>query len=134
MENNKDYYCTYQFYDEKGRRLSIFSRLKGERMEILVFTCSKKDTFSKKKARDLYNEFGGEKTEYSSKPKFVYIPIENDKPKFTFLKWCRENFYQKHKFVNIFVKADGQAIIPIKQRMTLGEDKITFETQILFKK
>lgn len=41
---------TYKFYDDKGRRLAIFY----ENGIITVIPCSKKDHFSIKKAKELY--------------------------------------------------------------------------------
>lgn len=47
---------TYKFYDEQGRRVAIFGTPKNpDSLIITVITCSKKDNFSKKKAKELYN-------------------------------------------------------------------------------
>lgn len=104
------YYVTYKFYDEKGRRLAIFAipgyklvdngknegELEQEILRIYVITCSKKDTFSKKRARHMFAEFYGMKQQgwigASAHPIELQIDIKDDKPKFTFLKWCEENY------------------------------------------
>lgn len=111
MDNNKQYYVTYKFYDEKERRLAIFavpSLMAGEYEDVdtpkewnalllFVIPCSKKDTFSKAKAKELFEENWSLKTQGFEGIKGVtelLIPIENNKPKFTFIKWCEDNYYK----------------------------------------
>lgn len=114
MENNTPYYVTYKFHDDKGRRLAIFAvpvaRLKegvstGEvgptadlKLHLYIFTCSKKDSFSKQTARDMYLEYITLKQEGLTgsygHPMEIVIPVNDDKPKFTFLKWCEETYFK----------------------------------------
>lgn len=111
MENNMQYYVTYKFHDLKGRRLAIFaipSYKAGEydlnkpsypnMLQIYVITCSKKDTFSKKYAKKMFEEFYAMKqqgwTGAYAHPLELQIDIKDDKPKFTFLKWCEENYFK----------------------------------------
>lgn len=111
MENNQQDYRTFRFYDEKGRRLSIFAVPSSFHMPlpdddsvelgklvdgltIYVFTCSKKDTFSKKKARQLYEDYITTPETELSHPEIYIIPIQDNKPKWSFLIWCRENFFK----------------------------------------
>ena len=93
-------WITYAFYDEKGRRLSIFAKQKDKELEITIITCSKKDQFSKKEAKSLYAQVNWGKT--TCKPQRFTIPIKDDKPKWTFINWCRENYYHKEKATFMF--------------------------------
>ena len=72
MENNVPYYVTYRFFDEKGRRLAIFA-IPGMKaglykiddkdafypniLHVYVIACSKKDSFSKARAKEMFSEF-----------------------------------------------------------------------------
>lgn len=93
-------YTTYKYYDQKGRRLSIFGRNLDNKLVIDIITCSKKDEFSKKKGRELFNEY----IELLSKnvdnplpcyPIQILVEIENEKPGYSFIKFCNNNFYKK---------------------------------------
>lgn len=104
MNTEQDYLVTYRFFDEKGRRLSIFSRWMKKRsvLIITVITCSKKDQFSKQYARDLFEEWRnpiGKPYPGEVHPIQLSLPIENNKPKYTFLKWCKENYFKKEKVI-----------------------------------
>lgn len=105
MENNQEY-SNLRCYDEKGRRVAIFARhitlsdgSAGEELvnpraalEITVITCSKQDNFSKKRANTLYRNHiaGGE----GCHPDLFHIEVREDKPKWTFLMWCKENYFK----------------------------------------
>lgn len=78
-----DFKC-HKYYDKKGRRLSIYAQKMGEYLEIVVIPCSKEDKFKKKEADHLFLT-----VPYTPES----IKIENNKPRSTFLKWCKENFY-----------------------------------------
>jgi len=54
---------TYVFYDDRGRRLSLFANPLENGTEVTVLACSKKDIFSKKEAKRRYSE--GEGNVYS---------------------------------------------------------------------
>lgn len=103
MENNMQYYVTYRFYDTKGRRLAIFAvpdniLTSATKLRVLVIACSKKDTFSKNRAKQLFEEFitlkgmGFDAT--IAHPTEIMIDVRDDKPKFTFLKWCEANYFK----------------------------------------
>lgn len=52
------YVSCYTFYDNKGRRLAAFCRFKEPtEAEIFILSCSKSDNFSKKFARNKYEEY-----------------------------------------------------------------------------
>jgi len=100
MENNQTIfnYVTYKFYDERGRRLAIFGRDLGDgSLEVITFTCSKKDIFSKSFAKALYfswmspnfNIVGG-----SLSPKVETVKIHENKPKVTFLDFCKSKYHR----------------------------------------
>ncbi len=116
----KDYlepWVTYKFYDEKGRRLSIFAEelkeLEENEMEITVITCSKHDQFSRAEAKHLYAGYNWGKP-YCNPQTFI-VPIKDNKPKWTFINWCRENYYHKEEAIFQFagyVLAKGDNILP----------------------
>jgi len=111
-------WVTYAFYDEKGRRLTIVGRVVADsceeqqdgtlkfenpQLEIHVVTCSKHDEFSRKKVRTLVTNLqkGFSVKDLGFHPVVHLIPIKDDKPKWTFINWCRENYY--HREVGIFM-------------------------------
>lgn len=110
------YLATFKFYDSKNRRLSIFGRLVDDQLEITVLTISKTpemrvkyfkgtkdiqkqeivfDTFSKKAGRKKYER---ECIHGNKCPGKVFkVDIFEDRPRYTFLKWCNEHFYREVK-------------------------------------
>jgi hypothetical protein len=113
MEN---YFATFNFYDQKGRRLNIFAEQEGNDLKITVITCSRKDMFSKKKGRSLYEKWvtGENATEIS--PKVHIVPIsDTKKSKKEFINWCRENFMRKRIIeieatASVFLDKDGNVM------------------------
>lgn len=89
--------------DKKGRRLAIFARAVSQigefdkeipppdSLEILVFTCSLDDQFSKKKGYELYDQFG--KNNPNVHPERFLIPIVDNKPLKSFINWANDTFY-----------------------------------------
>lgn len=90
-ENEYDYYSTFSFYDKRGRRLSIFAieqeDYKQIWLQIQVIPCALNDMFSRKIGRKMYEDGIAEK--------WATIPVENGKPKNTFLTYCRKNFFKE---------------------------------------
>jgi hypothetical protein len=143
MENKKDYYSTFNFYNEKGQRLSIFATeqvdnfTQMKELKVCVVACSKKDAFTKKLLRDAFEYFKlngifpptPEKKEYH--PQFYYVPIEDNKPKFTFIKWCRENFYKLYS-TRDDLALDDSCIIT-ETRIVRGKWFKEIETKYLYK-
>ncbi len=105
MEN----YSTYKFYDGKLRRLSIFARSNGTQLEVFVLTCSKQDEFSKKLAREVYENYlnTGETTfdkmEYH--PDIYILPINDNKPKWSLIMHCREKYWRISKKFQFFERS-----------------------------
>jgi hypothetical protein len=87
---------TYKFYDIKGRRLAIFGRAPlNVKLETFVLTCSKKDFFSKKKARQVYDDYlAGNLDVEKYHPVIMRMPVVDDDPGRTFMNFC-ENSYLK---------------------------------------
>ena len=128
-------YRTYKYYNEKGDRLAIFGLevLPGE-LHISIFRCSKKDQFSKEAARQAFDCVRADDPPMSfykevTSPKFsaiIYrkhevenhvIPVEDGKPKKTFLEYCKSNYFKKKTkrspftlYDECLVKADGTTI------------------------
>ncbi len=97
MENYQ--YVTYKFYDEKSRRLTIFGTKKEDKLQIVTITCSSKDYFSKKRAKALFDAwiYSEANAPLASPiivphPVVVEIPIEDEKPKFTFMNYCKSTY------------------------------------------
>ena len=78
-----DYKC-HKYYDKYGKRLSIYAQKMGDYLEVVVIPCSKEDKFIKKEADKLFLT-----KPYTPK----VVKIENNKPRSTFLHWCKYNFY-----------------------------------------
>lgn len=125
------YYVTYKFYDSRKRRLAIFaiptikvvdaeSLFVGngpivDTLHIYVIACSRKDTFSKKKAKALFEEFIDLKRQGfdggMAHPIELQIDVKDDKPKFTFLRWCEDNYFKYRNLVygietNVLIKGE----------------------------
>lgn len=107
MENNQTQYqyVTYKFYDEKGRRLAIFGihNTINDTLDILTFTCSKKDIFTKKTAKELFNDYHSSFNEHNhkfsamSKPILETVKVSNGKPKITFLDFCKFKYRRQRQ-------------------------------------
>lgn len=147
MENNHQDYRTFQFYDEEGRRLSIFGVVtdmefvEGDKevlvptLVIHVFTCSKRDTFSRKRAIELFRDYQETPETELSHPELFIVPIKDQKPKWTFLMWCKKNFYKRTPYlfgvqVDLLTRGEeslakplsvGMEIIPIEEDDVVGE-------------
>lgn len=132
MEQKPNYYSTFKFYDERGRRLSIFAQpekrgsSQGSKdiLVIYVFTCSKQDVFSKKRGQEIFKDyltgiqFGG-RFKYEMKP-FKHILHIDTNPKKTFIDWCRCH-YKSEKDMVAFIYG-GARILSIKTGKH-GEDR-----------
>jgi len=99
------YYSNYQRYNKKGQRLAIFGREVGDQVEIFVLTCSKKDSFNRKLARNVYESFlaltgDGETINPTLKDQnyhpHIYTILKRDSngPKFYFLMHCKSTYYR----------------------------------------
>lgn len=89
-------YSTYKYYDQKGRRLSVFCRfLDDDTAEIYTLTCSKKDQFSKNFAVKSYKSYinnGVTKT----RPLIKKIERKkNLKEISTLIDYCNDNYFKK---------------------------------------
>ena len=82
-------YVTFQYYNEKSNRLAIFGEVVNNNIAITVIPCAKKDSFKKKKARELYQDIkDGKSVRYET-----YIANGDDFH--AFLRWCRNTYYRK---------------------------------------
>jgi hypothetical protein len=100
MENSKDYLSTYRFFDDRGRRLSIFARpatddAGKEYLHAYVITCSKKDTFSKSRAKGIFE--GRSKKIENTRGEEFRINIIDKKPKWSFINWCKDKYFKLEK-------------------------------------
>lgn len=161
---------TYKYYDNRKRRLSIFGEevkmfTLGEfdplptkdstdyktELIITVFTCSKKDTFSKKRSQELYKLFvkNGRQpfTITTSKtirkfnpqtenidesieiieeyihPQVFHVNCEEGKTKVPFIEWCKKT-YKKEFNLDVIIPDEGVSILNVKNNIahnTFGE-------------
>lgn len=124
---NKNTFITYKFYDEQGRRLAIFGEYLPEYnfLEVSVFTCSKKDFFSKKKAKAAYDILCKSVTECNEAnfhPMLDSFEVIGTTPQKAFLEYCNDKFCRKFHFImkslivrNVFRNKD--AIISTKDEI-----------------
>lgn len=94
MENRT--FVNYKLYDEKKRRVAVFGEEIKNIIRIRAYTCSRHDQFSKQKARQAY--YIGAIDAKPVHPMVIDLPIYQGKTaKFTFIEFCRANFYRKEK-------------------------------------
>lgn len=85
-------YCTYKFYGADKRRIAAFAEEAGEgKLKVYLFYCSTKDSFSRKKAKELYAEHKAGLG--SSNPVVVTIAIDPSKPQKEFISFMYTNFF-----------------------------------------
>jgi len=108
MEMNNNFAATYAFYDRKGRRLACFCRfITPTQAEIFIITCSLKDQFSRRFARDQYNKYlNNQPLECHPEIKLVTIQAEDGEAR-TMFRYCQDNF-----LIKIDYPIDIQVIIP----------------------
>lgn len=89
----------YQFYDAKGRRIAAFCReLDSKTAEIYLLFCSKKDQFSRKFARSIYENYiaGSQAITVKVSPITVEVPlIAEGKTLQTLINFLSEEYYLK---------------------------------------
>lgn len=104
MENNKNYFNTYKFFNRKGQRLSIFATTKEGvdstgitcGLSIYIVTCSKQDKFNKRLVREAF-EFGqhiGSFSDSGINPTIINLPCTTGDSKRVFMQFCNKNFYK----------------------------------------
>lgn len=115
---------TYKFYDVNGRRLSVFAQeLEPGLLDIFVLACSKGDQFNKKFAQERYESYLLGEYNYTVKggkldrihPLELQVPVIENKPAYTLLKYCKLNFYKKYV-----------------EEIIIQKEKITFIKQNVF--
>lgn len=126
------FYVTYKFYDDHKRRLAIFAvprqapDLGEDFLEIWVVTCSPKDRFSKWKANKI---FEGRAEGDSLKGYFQVLIKDKNKPKWTFIKWCEENYY---KLVDAIFQMEAKVLVKdLKGENPIVMDDIDIVTNLI---
>jgi hypothetical protein len=100
-------FCTYKFYDSKNRRLAIFGyEYEPNRYAIKVITCSKKDVFSKRVAKQLFEEGKGTFFEWQ----FLKNEINSSKAK-GFISVCKYNYYM---LIPLNIHLEGRKVLDVK--------------------
>lgn len=89
-----EFYSNLKRYNENGQRVAVFGRvLSGARLEISIYKCSKKDQFCKKFAREEYLAYLAGVEGVTHPERQIIVIEDQNKPKWSFLNWCRKNFY-----------------------------------------
>lgn len=88
-----------KLYSITGNRLAVFGReISDNQIEIFELECSRKDQFSKKTARVIYNAYLQKGMEYVNsslfcKPKTQIIsPVNEDSLEYTFFNYCNKTY------------------------------------------
>jgi len=133
-------YSNLKRYDEKGRRVAAFAQVKDEKLEVFLLFCSKKDQFSKKTAKLVYEKFLSNKEAFDGKcehEKCIYHPeiktvdiLDASRPKWSFLTWMSENFYIEH--ISVLKFDDGFNMLR-KATLSFNYDKKEVEIKTLLK-
>lgn len=94
---------TYKFYDDKGRRMTIFGKKIDEtHIEVTLIKCSRKDSFNKKEAREAINSIvtsgKGKINGEPVHPSTVVIGPASVNWKKEFYKWCKENYFKREDY------------------------------------
>lgn len=117
MENKQEYYFNSKLYDQKSRRISVFGRQIGDKLEIWELKCSKSDNYNRKLAQDLYRSHReNEETSSTYHPTIYKIAIkEGNSAKHEFRLHCLFNYLhkfeeeklEKRTFLGKFIELEG---------------------------
>jgi len=127
-----EYYSNFKRYLPDGRRCALFGRELDGKLEIFEIFCSKHDQFSKDLAKSVYNNYvysssGNTIVYLKSKtyhPKIHNIEIKKgDTAKYTFKKYCEENFYAKKT-----LEVTRNCIVDVLENENLG--RITLKSSL----
>lgn len=110
------FFSNFRRYNAKGQRLAIFCRkVEAQKdMEIFILRCSRKDIFSKKVAKDVYERYVNTGVTADYHPQVFNLLIDNNKPKYTFLRWCNNNTYKPIEMIldiPVTVLSRGETIL-----------------------
>jgi hypothetical protein len=93
----EQYYCTFKYYDKKGRRLAVFCRfISPTEAELFTLTCSEEDQFQRKYARQVYEAYlKGEDPKFEfHKPLIEIIEIQPEQREVqTLIEYCESNYH-----------------------------------------
>lgn len=90
-------------YLKDGRRVAAFGQQIGNEVEVFLLYCSRKDQFSKKRAKGIYDLYCWKTNKTLPletsigvfHPAILRIPIkEGDSAEYTFKMYMRDNFYK----------------------------------------
>jgi hypothetical protein len=109
---NEQTLITYKYYDKKGRRLAIFGVPLAEyktgvptqntALKIIAIACSAKDTFSKKKAKELYKAYVTGNTKDVHPTVTILEGITDGNFKRAFMIYCNTHFQKPVSWVRRF--------------------------------
>lgn len=92
---NKKYYSNLKRYDATGKRVAIFGIHTGDKLQVDIIRCSRKDQFCKKFAKEEYERKQTEGKCKECHPETHIVDFKDPKrPKWSFLMWVNDNFYR----------------------------------------
>lgn len=150
----KNYFCNLKAYDERGKRVAVFGvpivaigefdtpeSIKSAPVvgiKIFELSCSKKDQFVKKEAKEVFEKYLNDRGEDSWKigkeekdeqgvvtqrtyhPKIhTIVPEDTKRPKWSFLKWVKQNFRKE-----IIVEVEFTESIEVMKVKTYYHNKV----------
>lgn len=111
-------YATFKFYDDKYRRCAIFAEVSSSNTVITVIPCNTKDSFSKKKARNLYGDPRATREVFR---------IDNSMAQEDFMRFCRANFKQPERVTIEVGKLSSNTIRNLKVRRSRDMRSVQLE-------
>ena len=103
MENKQNYYSNFQCFDNKKRRKAIFGRkVDNNKIEIFEITCSLTDEYNKEYPKNIYKRYLEGLLYGGCHPVIYTIPLDGNKPLWTFNNHCKENYYHKQTITCLY--------------------------------
>lgn len=130
MKNNL--LICHKFYDKKNRRISAFGNFHGSTLIIYVVTCSNKDTFSRKEARERLMHYldKAHLKEYKATENVIHpiiyrIPTTVETFRKDFLHFLYENYFIKEQMQVGIIGTNKMVVSDVYQNLTTKEIRVT---------
>lgn len=121
-----NYYSNLKRYDRKGNRVSVFGREIGDKIEVFVLKCSRKDQFIKSVSRGVYEQYLDGVAIDNYHPEIFDIIVDEFSPKVTFLKWVSSKYLSE-----IILDVEYDEAIIGKPKVVYSNKNKAFEIKML---
>ena len=116
-------FVSFQYYDQKGRRLTICGDVVDSNLQITVITCSKNDQFVRRTGKELFAQIKAGSIQ-SKVGQTFNIPLEKDDvPGKLFNQFCHESFFKKVeesvRITRTYLKK-GLKLVPVKNGLKIN--------------